>query len=392
MRAAHHDALVEFALFVDVDEVAQHGTPHAATADDDARAKQRVVHLGLVATAFAAEHGLCRRVVVPQRVGRPVAAIQVEARGDTAQIHVRVEVGFDRADVAPVRARIVADAAEVARVDLALRNHARDHVHAEVAALVLGHRGVFVQALHEFLGLEHVDAHRREAVAGVAGDLGWIALGLLLEARDAPFRVHLEDAELVRLALRDADGADREGGLVLDVLAQHRAVVHVVDVVAGEHEHVRRLPVLDRVEVVVDRVRGAAIPTAFVAVVRWPAGDELLEPARQEVPAEADVLLERARLVLRQDVDATQARMDAVAEREVDDAIGATERHGGLRAVHGQRLEAIASATGQQEHEGVASVEVRHGERQRNGCRARAMRPPENVTACAPCPEDARRK
>ena len=298
---------------------------------------------------------------MPQRVGRPVAAIQVEARGDAAEIHVRVEVGFDRADVAPVRARIVADAAEVARVDLALRDHARDHVHAEVAALVLGHRGVFVQALHEFLGLEHVDAHRREAVARVAGDLRRVVLRLLLEARDAPFRVHLEDAELVRLALRDADGADRQSRLVLDVLAQHRAVVHVVDVVAGEHEHVRRLPVLDRVEVVVDRVRGAAIPTAFVAVVRWPAGDELLEATRQEVPAEANVLFQRARLVLRQDVDATQARVDAVAEREVDDAVGATEGDGRLCAIDREWLQAIACASGQQEHEGVSSVEVRHG-------------------------------
>ena len=54
---------------------------------------------------------------------------------------------------------------------------------------------------------------------------------------------------------QDGDGAV---GAVLLVEAQHLGVVHLVDVVAGEDQHVVRVVPLDEVDVLVDGVGGAA--------------------------------------------------------------------------------------------------------------------------------------
>jgi len=62
--------------------------------------------------------------------------------------------------------------------------------------------------------------------------------------------------------------------------------------------------------------------------------NELAEFAGDErAPAFADVAIERERLVLREDVDAAQAGVDAVGERDVDDAILAAEGNCRLGAV-----------------------------------------------------------
>ena len=45
-------------------------------------------------------------------------------------------------------------------------------------------------------------------------------------------------AERGRLLARHFDDADRDVRALLDVLGEHRAVVHLVDVIAGQHQHV----------------------------------------------------------------------------------------------------------------------------------------------------------
>ena len=57
---------------------------------------------------------------------------------------------------------------------------------------------------------------------------------------------------------------------LLDVCRKHRPVVHLVDVVAGEDQHVRGRVVTDDVDVLVDRVRGAAYQA--VSLTRCCAG------------------------------------------------------------------------------------------------------------------------
>ena len=97
--------------------------------------------------------------------------------------------------------------------------------------------------------------------------------------------------------------------------------------------HVARVLALDGVEVLVDRVGGALVPVLADPLLRRQDLDELAELLRDDAPAHADVAVQRLRLVLRGDEDAPQARVDAVAQGEVDDAVGPAEVDGRLGAV-----------------------------------------------------------
>ena len=150
---------------------------------------------------------------------------------------------------------------------------------------------------------------------------------------------------------------------------------------------------LDRVDVLVDRVGRPRVPLLLAAVVRRAHADELLQAARQEVPAEADVLVQRARLVLGQDEDPPEPRVDAVREREVDDPVGPPEGHRGLRATRRERLEPLALAAGQdqgerlvqlvgQGHEGIVRRRAERRRRAEGGKAAR--RPNSRMPSAAP--------
>ena len=88
-------------------------------------------------------------------------------------------------------------------------------------------------------------------------------------------------------------------GAALLVERDHRAVVHLVDVVAGEHEHRLGAMLLDDVQVLVNGVGGAAIPDFAELLLRRNDVDELAELAVQVAPAALHMLNQRVRLILR---------------------------------------------------------------------------------------------
>ena len=63
---------------------------------------------------------------------------------------------------------------------------------------------------------------------------------------------------------------------------QHLLVVHLVDVIAGEHDDVARVLADDRVEVLVHRVGGALVPVLADALLRRQDLDELAELLRHD--------------------------------------------------------------------------------------------------------------
>ena len=163
---------------------------------------------------------------------------------------------------------------------------------------------------------------------------------LLEEVGDAVLLVGLEDAELADLAQRHRDGAHREVGVPLQVEADHLPVVHLVDVVAGEDQDVPRLLLLDGVDVLVERVGGALVPVLVDPLLGRQHVHVLVQLGAEEVPADAEVAVESAGLVLGQHEDAAEVAVDAVGQGEVDDAVQAAERHGRLGPVARQRLQA----------------------------------------------------
>ena len=131
----------------------------------------------------------------------------------------------------------------------------------------------------------------------------------------------------------------------------------------------------DRVEVLVNGVRRSLVPVLADALLRRQDFDKLPELLRDDAPAHPDVAVERERFVLRRNEDAAQPGVDAVAEREVDDAIGPAKVHGRLGPLLGERIEPLARAAGQDDDKTVVE-ERRHDPISCGARRAPALRRP----------------
>ncbi len=163
------------------------------------------------------------------------------------------------------------------------------------------------------------------------------------------------DAELVRLGERHLHAADRDVRAALLVEREQRPVVHLVDVVAGENQHRLGPMLIDDVQILVHGVRRAAIPNLAELLLRRNDVDELAELAVQIAPAALHMLNQGVSLILRQDEDLADARIHAIRQREVDDAVLAAERRRGLGPMVRQLHEPLTAAARHDDGDGAAS-------------------------------------
>jgi hypothetical protein len=189
---------------------------------------------------------------------------------------------------------------------------------------------------------------------------------LLDEAADAVVVGGGDDPERACGIDRHAQRGNAQVRPARQVLREHRRVVHLVDVIPGEHQHVLRRMRVDDVEILQHGVGRAHVPRAIHALLRRQHFEELAEIRVEETPAALQVLDQAVRLVLRRNADAPDPGIDAVAQGEVDDAVLATEGNRRLRAPLRQLPEPRA-ATARQHH--------RVGARQR-GCDLRLVAVP----------------
>ena len=108
--------------------------------------------------------------------------------------------------------------------------------------------------------------------------------------------------------------------------------------ITGENQREVRGALFDEIQVLENRVRSSAVPRVVDPHFGWHRGDVLTESGIEERPAVTEMLLERVRLVLRQDEDPPQARVEAIAQREVGDAILAAKGYGWFRAIDSERV------------------------------------------------------
>ena len=157
--------------------------------------------------------------------------------------------------------------------------------------------------------------------------------------------------------------------------AQHDLVVHLVDMVAGQHDDMVDAVVLQDVDVLVDRVGGALVPLRLRdALARRQDVEALVALRPQEVPAALQMADQAVRLVLGRHADAADARVQRVGQREVDDPGLAAEIDRGLGAPVGQLLQPRAAPSGEHERERIAAESAGDG-RLRHGI------PPRTITA-----------
>ena len=170
----------------------------------------------------------------------------------------------------------------------ALAHHARNHVFAEIVAGLRVGQIVFQQVV-QILGVEDVNTHacqRHRVVAGHGRRVG----GLFHKLGDLSGAVnghHTKGSGLFAWHFNAAHGA---ACAALHVVFEHQRVIHLVDVVAGQHHHVLGLAALDDVQVLIDRIGRAAVPVLLVhPLLGGQQVDHLVQLSTQEAPATLQV-------------------------------------------------------------------------------------------------------
>ena len=264
--------------------------------------------------------------------------------------------GVEGADVTPVSAVAVRGPGhlvvlEVVDERLTAVDEGRDDVAAHVVVGV-GVVGVGLDRPHQRVGREDVVAHRGERRVRIVRGAGRIG-GLLEELGDLAAVVGIDTAERHGLRTRNPDARHRALGTRSDVGLDHLLGIHPVDVVGAEHDDVLGLLVVDQVQRLEDRIGATGVPAGSEPLLRRDRRDVFAVEPRWP-PGLRDVAVERVRLVLREHAQPRIPGVDEVAEDEVDEPVSATERHGGLGAVHRQRKESFPLAAGEDDPEDVA--------------------------------------
>ena len=137
--------------------------------------------------------------------------------------------------------------------------------------------------------------------------------------------------------------ARRDVGIVLDVIPQHLAIVHAVQMVAGEDQHQVAPHFGDDPKVAPHRVGGALEPT-FVGG-RLLCSEDLNEPFGEDVElvGPGDVPVQRNGVVLGQHEHPFHAGVDRVADGDVDQPVLAGDRYGRLGALTCQWIESLTA-------------------------------------------------
>ena len=137
------------------------------------------------------------------------------------------------------------------------------------------------------------------------------------------------------------------------MLLQHAAVVHFVDVVAGEYQNALGLFRSNGVDVLVDGVGRTHVPVLADALHRRENLDEFAERVGHDVPTLTNMPVQRQSLVLSENVDAPQIGIDAIRKGNVDDAVDSAKSHRRFSTVASERIQTLACTAGQQNSKSV---------------------------------------
>ena len=271
-------------------------------------------------------------------------AVEVEGRICTQQFHVGLPQGVDGAHILPV-------ALEFVGVELMSRcQERRNNVLAEVVfgggILLVGN-----EELAQNLPFEYVDTH------GGVGALRM--LRFFLELVDGAVGIGVHDAEAAGLLNGHRAHGDGAVSILLLGIAEHGSVIHFVNMVAGKNQDVIRIIALNKGDVLVDGVGRSLVPLGFFAPG---IGRKNLNAAVGTVQMPgltvSDILVKLQRLILGQNSHRINAGVDAVGQREINDAVLTAKRNCRFRGVFRQHHQTAALATGQKHGNTMLFLEV----------------------------------
>lgn len=167
-----------------------------------------------------------------------------------------------------------------------------------------------------------------------------------IKSRDAIVVIDGDDSEPGGVLNGDVDRTDHRVGLLGDQPVIHLRVIHLVDMVAGQHEEEFRMFIINQEHVLIDGICGSAIPILADALLRRDGRNVFPEFGVQDVPSGADMTVERMGLVLDQDHDFAESGVEAIAQCEIDDPVFPPKRNGGLSPLFRKWEKPFALASG----------------------------------------------
>ena len=253
--------------------------------------------------------------------------------GRIQNLHVGLPQAGDGSDILPIAAETVSVHAAV------ITQQCGNDILAEVV-LTVGIVFVLGEVLFQDIPVEDINAHGSQVALGV--------LRLFLEFADAVILVRNHQTKARGFAPRHFHNGNRELGVLLFVEAQEISVILLADLVAGQDDDVLRVITVNEGNVLVNCVGSALVPVRASGLL---VGRQHMDAAMQAVKvprlAVADVFIQDQRLILGQDANGVNIRVDTVGQRKVDDTVLTAERNRRLSQLLGQRVEARTLAASQ---------------------------------------------
>lgn len=129
------------------------------------------------------------------------------------------------------------------------------------------------------------------------------------------------------------DCRHRDIGPVHDMVADHLADIHLINMVAAKNRDIVGVGRFNKVQELIDRIGGAFEPLFAVAVGFRRNRVKELAMTDQPRPELFDMLVQRIGAVLSQDIDLLDTGVEQIVQNEIDDFVFAAERDAGFGAV-----------------------------------------------------------
>lgn len=159
----------------------------------------------------------------------------------------------------------------------------------------------------------------------------------------SPFFIGLHNAETRRFFHRDGADRDRAVGARFLMMVHHLVVIHLVNVVARQNNHVFGIKSVDKLDILINRVGGSLVPLArFRAHERRKDVNAARDPVQIPRLSVSYVLVKFKGLILRKHTDRIDAGVCTIRQRKVDNSVLRSERYGRFCNLAGEKAESCA--------------------------------------------------